>query len=207
LPAGSVARLCICPGRDGGQSVTRAEGSGGGEAISVNREGLGNRTTIAQSGSGDIYAGHDGNVYRKTEDGWQQHGDGGWTDVDVPDRPGESGERSEISKSHGTGAFDRGQLDGRSRDAARDRAAEQGGQRYGGSGSLESRSGGSDAGTRGQSSYHTGGSSTGGARPTTSNYSQLNRDAAARSGSYQNYERRTSSGSMSRGGGVRRGRR
>ena len=72
--------------RDGTSSVTKAEGSGGGQAISGST-GLGERTTIAQSGSGDLYAGHDGEVYRKTDDGWQQHGDGGWEDVDTPDRP------------------------------------------------------------------------------------------------------------------------
>ena len=58
--------------RQGDRSVTKAEGSGGGSAISSSG-GLGDRTTIAQSGSGDVYAGHDGNVYRKTDDGWQQH--------------------------------------------------------------------------------------------------------------------------------------
>ena len=77
--------------RQGDRSVTKAEGSGGGSAISASG-GLGDRTTIAQSGSGDVYAGHDGNVYRKTDDGWQQHNDGGWSDVDVPDRPAD-GER------------------------------------------------------------------------------------------------------------------
>lgn len=29
----------------------------------------------------DVYAGRDGNVYRNTGDGWQQHGDGGWQPV------------------------------------------------------------------------------------------------------------------------------
>lgn len=148
--------------RDGRQSVTKAEGSGGGSAISASG-GPGERTTIAQSGSGDVYAGHDGNVYRKTDDGWQQHGDGGWSDVDVPDRPD----------------------GGRISDA----------QSYGGSGSLEPR-GSRDA--YGGTSRGTGGTGT---RPATSNTQQLNRDAAARNGGYQNYQRRsTGSTGMSRGG-------
>jgi hypothetical protein len=191
--------------RDGRQSVTKAEGSGGGQAISV-KDGPGDRTTIAQSGSGDIYAGHDGNVYRKTEDGWQQHGDGGWSDVDVPDRPTDGerpgigeGDRSSLADGSRTGAAEGGlsrdQLTGAQADGSRIQDV----QRYGGSGSLESRDtrdayGGADRGAGGT-----------GSRPTTSNYQQLNRDAAARSGGYQNYERRTSSRSsgFSRGGGMR----
>ena len=169
--------------RDGTSSVTKAEGSGGGQAISGS-SGLGERTTIAQSGSGDLYAGHDGEVYRKTDDGWQQHGDGGWQDVDTPDRP--------------------------------DRGEGAGGDtpRYGGSGSLESRNtdsarnpsgdrGGVSAGQSGYRSPSTGGATQ--SRSSDSNYSrsQLNRDAAARSGGYQSHQRRAPSG-MSRGGGARR---
>jgi hypothetical protein len=158
--------------RQGDRSVTKAEGSGGGSAVSVGNDG--NRTTLAQSGSGDLYAGHDGNVYRKTEDGWQQHGDGGWTDVDAPQRPGEGG-------------FSREQFDAASRDAARDRASLQDEPRYGGSGSLESRTGAAT-------------------RPAATQYNQLNRDAAARSGSYQNHQRRTSTrpAGMNRGSRPRR---
>ncbi len=121
--------------RQGDRSVTKAEGSGGGSAISSSG-GLGDRTTIAQSGSGDVYAGHDGDVYRKTDDGWQKHGDGGWSDVDVPDRPGD-GERTGgglDGAGAGDGNYSRDQLGA----AANDRAAGDS-PRYGGSGSLESR--------------------------------------------------------------------
>ena len=184
--------------RDGRQSVTKAEGSGGGQAISASG-GLGDRTTIAQSGSGDVYAGHDGNVYRKTDDGWQQHGDGGWSDVDTPERPADGerpstgdGERSSLGEGDragtGDGNFSREQFDASSRDVARDQA----GQRYGGSGSLEGReAAGSNAGTA--------------SRSQQSNYSreQLNRDAAARNGGYQNHQRRTAPRQTSRGGGMR----
>jgi len=190
--------------RQGDRSVTKAEGSGGGSAISVGNDG--NRTTIGQSGSGDIYAGHDGNVYRKTEDGWQQHGDGGWTDVDVPERPGDGqrpgageGDRPGLADANrpaaGEGSLSRDQLAGAQADGSRIQDV----QRYGGSGSLESR-GSRDA-------YGGSGSLGGtGTRQAPSNYQQLNRDAAARSGGYQNYERRSSasrSTGMSRGGGMR----
>jgi hypothetical protein len=186
--------------RDGSRSVTKAEGSGGGQAISVKDE-AGDRTTIGQSGSGDIYAGHDGNVYRKTDEGWQKRDEGGWSDVDAPDRPG-GGERPDA----GEGGFDRSQFDASSRDAARDQAAQTSGgePRYGGSGSLESRGNISEVGGVGQAGNRAGGSGGSmGTRSATSNYDQLNRDAAARRGGYQNYQRRTAPSSMNRGGGMR----
>jgi hypothetical protein len=64
--------------RNDGRSATSIEGSGGGQAISVSGQGPG-RTTVGQSGSGDLYAGHDGNVYKKTDDGWQQYDNGEWS--------------------------------------------------------------------------------------------------------------------------------
>jgi hypothetical protein len=184
--------------RKGDRSVTKAEGSGGGSAISTSGD-LGDRTTIAESAGGDIYAGHDGNVYRKTDDGWQQHGDGGWSDVDVPDRPGDgtgAGLGNRDGAAAADGNFSRDQLGA----AASDRA---GGDtpRYAGTGSLESRGTGDRASQR-DSSFGSSGTQT---RPANSNYSQLNRDAAARQGGYQNHQRRTTAQprQMNRGGGMR----
>jgi hypothetical protein len=38
---------------------------------------------VARSGDGDVYAGHDGNVYRKDGDSWQKYGgDGNWSNVE-----------------------------------------------------------------------------------------------------------------------------
>jgi hypothetical protein len=52
--------------------------------------GDGHSTTVAQGSGGDMYAGHDGNVYRKTDDGWQ-HYDDGWQPVTPPDGRGAQG--------------------------------------------------------------------------------------------------------------------
>ena len=49
-----------------------------------NQAGAGGRTTVARSGSGDVYAGHDGNVYKKEGDSWQKYDNGGWSDVQQP---------------------------------------------------------------------------------------------------------------------------
>ncbi len=64
--------------------MTKAQGSNGGQAASISNGG--NRTTVGQSGSGDVYAGHNGNVYKKTDSGWQHYDQGGWNPVDTPDR-------------------------------------------------------------------------------------------------------------------------
>jgi hypothetical protein len=65
-----------------GATTRRTETSGGGTAVS--RTGVGGRTTVGESGSGDMYAGRNGNVYRKQGDSWQQYGEGGWSGVDQP---------------------------------------------------------------------------------------------------------------------------
>ena len=77
--------------RNDGRSATAIEGSGGGKALSVSGEGPG-RTTVGQSGSGDTYAGYNGNIYKKTGDGWQRYDNGQWKPAEsspyVPrDRP------------------------------------------------------------------------------------------------------------------------
>jgi hypothetical protein len=63
-----------------GNTKWKAQGSGGGGAAGWNT----NRGSgfVGQSGSGDVYAGKDGNVYRKTDSGWQTWDKGqGWSDA------------------------------------------------------------------------------------------------------------------------------
>jgi hypothetical protein len=86
--------------RGDGGSATKIEGSGGGQAASVTSPGNG-RTTIAQSGSGDLYAGHDGNVYKKTDDGWQHYDNGGWQPAASPGGRGNYGtERAQLDRDY-----------------------------------------------------------------------------------------------------------
>lgn len=72
--------------RNGSNRITTAESSDGGQLASASG-GLGDRTTLAQSASGDLYAGHEGNVYKKTDSGWQYHDGDGWQSIDTPARP------------------------------------------------------------------------------------------------------------------------
>jgi hypothetical protein len=67
-----------------GATTRRTQTSGGGSAVTRNGVGPGNNAGVARTGSGDMYAGRDGNVYRNTGSGWQQYGDGGWNSVQQP---------------------------------------------------------------------------------------------------------------------------
>ncbi len=41
-------------------------------------------TTVGKTGSGNMYAGHDGNVYKNTGSGWQKYDNGSWSNVQKP---------------------------------------------------------------------------------------------------------------------------
>ena len=67
-----------------GQTTSGIRTSEGGAAVSRTGQG-GDRSTVARTGSGDVYAGHDGNVYRRTDSGgWEQNSGSGWNSVDRP---------------------------------------------------------------------------------------------------------------------------
>jgi len=52
--------------------------------VTRNGAGVGNNSGVARTGSGDVYAGRDGNVYRNTGDGWQKYDNGGWNSTQKP---------------------------------------------------------------------------------------------------------------------------
>lgn len=69
------------------QHVTTAQGSAGSVQTSAGGRTAGVTTANGQtfgagkSANGDLYAGHDGNVYRNTGNGWQQYQNGSWNNV------------------------------------------------------------------------------------------------------------------------------
>lgn len=64
-----------------------AQSSQGGQAMQVGD--YDNRATVAQTSSGDLYAGANGNVYRRTDDGqWETNSNGEWSSVNKPDADG-----------------------------------------------------------------------------------------------------------------------
>ncbi|MDR3738890.1 MAG: hypothetical protein P4L40_07705, partial [Terracidiphilus sp.] len=63
-------------------TVGSAQGSQGGKAYGTS-SAYGN-TAVGKSSSGDMYAGHDGNVYKNTDSGWQKsNGSGDWSSVNT----------------------------------------------------------------------------------------------------------------------------
>ena len=72
------------------QSGSNARGSAGGFQSSTGAQGAGYRGVNGNSGgavktqNGDVYAGHDGNAYQHTSNGWSQWSNGGWQPVNPP---------------------------------------------------------------------------------------------------------------------------
>jgi hypothetical protein len=63
-------------------TVASAQGSQGGKAFGTS-SAYGN-TVAGKTSNGDMYAGHDGNVYKNNGSGWQKsNGSGGWSDVNT----------------------------------------------------------------------------------------------------------------------------
>lgn len=75
------------------QSQSDARGSAGSFSSSTGAEGVGargaggNSAGAVKTAGGDVYAGADGNVYKKTNDGWQKYDSGSWNAVQKPQAP------------------------------------------------------------------------------------------------------------------------
>jgi hypothetical protein len=142
-----------------GTTTRVTEGSGGGSMVSRNTPGPGG-SFAGQSGSGDVYAGRDGNVYRKQGDSWQKYDNGGWNSAAATpeqrqaaqDRAGQARDRA---SSSGFDSATAGQLN---RDSA---ARSNGAARTRDAGSVHSGAGAARAGSYRPSG---GGMSRGGGR-------------------------------------------
>src|SRR5213075_2198820 len=63
-------------------TVAGISGSQGGKAAGASTA-RGN-TAVGKTASGNMYAGHDGNVYKNTGSGWQKYDNGSWNQVNKP---------------------------------------------------------------------------------------------------------------------------
>jgi len=71
------------------QHTTNAYGSAGTVQTSAGGKGAATstaygNTAAGKTSNGDMYAGHDGNVYKNTGSGWQKYDNGSWNDVQKP---------------------------------------------------------------------------------------------------------------------------
>ncbi|MEP7329618.1 MAG: hypothetical protein ABI777_10435 [Betaproteobacteria bacterium] len=75
------------------QSQSNARGSAGSFNSSSGAKGAGvsgaggNSAGAVKTSGGDVYAGADGNVYKKTDSGWQKYDNGSWNSVQTPTNP------------------------------------------------------------------------------------------------------------------------
>jgi hypothetical protein len=75
-------------------SGSNSRGSAGGFQSSTGAQGAGytgvngNRGGAVKTQNGDVYAGHDGNAYQHTSDGWSKWNNGGWQPVNPPSNSG-----------------------------------------------------------------------------------------------------------------------
>ncbi len=71
---------------DGSRGRMTVAGSEGGSAMAGYGEG--GRAVAVRNAEGDLYAGHDGSVYRRTDDGWQSYDpdSGSWQAMQRPER-------------------------------------------------------------------------------------------------------------------------
>ena len=126
-------------------ATTRAtRTSEGGAAVS--RRGPQGGGVVGTTGSGNVYAGRDGNVYRKQGDSWQQYGGGGgWSGAQPSQRPAATARRDAVTTSQlNRDAAARNAGAQRTRDAATMRS----GSSMGRSGSYRPSGGGMRGGGR-----------------------------------------------------------
>lgn len=92
-------------------SVGTAQTTQGGKGIATSTA-YGN-SAAAKTANGDMYAGHDGNVYKNTGSGWQSYNNGSWNDVNKPTQQQvqnaqqnhPSAANSDLDRSSGSGSY------------------------------------------------------------------------------------------------------
>src|SRR5438874_10698719 len=83
-------------------TVTGISGSQGGKAVGASTA-WGN-TAAAKTASGNMYAGHDGKVYKNTGNRWQKYDNGSWNSVDKPSSSPNWGGAENAQQRSGSGA-------------------------------------------------------------------------------------------------------
>jgi len=156
--------------------------------------GTGERGAIGRSAEGDLYAGKDGQVYRRNEDGWQQNTGDGWNPVEVPDERAAQFEQSRANATERRESIDR--------ESARDFGSGDRGNREQAQSALSNRRS-SDSFNRDLSSRSFDSSRNRGSFDSTRR-NELNRDFSARSNGYDRYNNRQRNFSGGRTRGTRR---
>lgn len=102
-------------------TVATAQGSGGGSAAAASTK-YGN-TAAAKTSSGNMYATHDGNVYKNTGSGWSSYNNGSWNSVNSSKSAQEQKQSYQSSGANQAAAQQRTQSSQQSREAAQSRSS------------------------------------------------------------------------------------
>ena len=127
------------------QSQSNAQGSAGSFTSSSGAKGAGvsgaggNSAGAVKTSGGAVYAGADGNVYKKTDSGWQKYDNGSWNSVDKSAAQRSASSTGAASGATQTSAAQRGAASSQPRPAGQGSAAGGAaqGSRFEGMGQLE----------------------------------------------------------------------
>lgn len=194
-----------------GRTVAGLETSQGGKVIGGYNKQTGQGAVIGKDKYGDVYAGRNGNVYKRGEDGWQKKGSKGWENIDTSAARKSAQTRADSAKQKAQS--------GGMTSQQRDRMSQYSTQRQTDPARQKAQSGGLTQKQRERLSQY----STSTRRSTSSRTQNLNRDYSSRqrgnqrartyqqsrSSSSRNYQRsggsRSGARSGSRSGGSRGG--
>lgn len=107
-PYGSWGRTVVADGNDwvrgghrsqGDKTVGAIETSKGGKAVARYDKSTDRGAVVGKDKYGDVYVGRDGNVYKRSDDGWQKNTGKGWSDVDTSAARSSAQSRADASRS------------------------------------------------------------------------------------------------------------
>ena len=149
-------------------TVGSVKTSTGGKAVGVSTD---HGTTVkGKTASGDMYASHDGNVYKNTGSGWQKYEDGSWSSVQKPASASATQQSAKQRESYQGKTGGSEQMQQLQQEAQNRQRGQQSSQRFqdyqrsGSGGSSRFGSGGSRSGGSSSRSFGGGGSRGGGGR-------------------------------------------
>lgn len=94
-------------------TVASGRTTAGGRSVAVSSDR--GTTTATKTGSGDMYASHDGNVYKNTGSGWQKYDNGNWVPVDKPPKQSSQSASQQGATGRQTSSYKQGQTSSQGR--------------------------------------------------------------------------------------------
>jgi hypothetical protein len=180
------------------QSQSNAQGSAGSFSSSSGAKGGavsgagGNTAGAVKTSGGDVYAGADGNVYKKTDSGWEKYDNGSWNQVQKPSTANTQASGARTSSSTTPSSSSQSNLSGQTQRAS---AAQSSG--------TEQRTSSAQSSSAEARSQASGSSDRFSGANRSEGFGQLDRDNEARSaGAARQQQFQRGGGSAGRGGGA-----